>query len=95
MPVSEGFIRKKVNVLRDTGCNSAAVRSSFVLDTHLTGDTHFCAPTDETVRKFPVARVSVDTLHYKGELEAMYTKAPIYDLVIGNIPGSRRLKEPD
>ena len=47
-----------------------------------------CLLIDGTVQKFPIARVSVDTPYYKGELEAMCMKAPIYALVIGNIPGS-------
>ena len=50
---------------------------------------------DGTVRKFPIASVSVDILYYKSELEAMCMKAPIYDLVIGYIPGNQGLKEPD
>ena len=34
------------------------------------------------------ARVSVDTPYYKGEPKAMCMKAPMYDMVIGNMPGS-------
>ena len=45
--------------------------------------------------KFPIARVNVDTHYYKGELEAMCMKAPIYDLFIGNIPVSHVLEESD
>ena len=37
MPVSEDFIgERKANILRDTGCRSAAVRSSLVSDIKLT-----------------------------------------------------------
>ena len=39
MPVSEGFIgEKKAKFFRDTGCISAAVRNSLVLDTQLIAD---------------------------------------------------------
>ena len=50
---------------------------------------------DGTVRKFLIARVNVDTPYYKGELKVMRMKAPIYELVIGNILRSRGLDEPD
>ena len=57
MPDSEGFFgEKKVKVLQDTGCSSAAVRSSLVSDTQLTGDVHLCVLIDRTARKFPIAR---------------------------------------
>ena len=54
-----------------------------------------CVLIDRTVRKLPIGRVNVDTPYYKGELESMCMKAPIYDLVIGNIPRSRGLEEVD
>ena len=54
-----------------------------------TGDVHLCVLIDETVRKFLIARVSVDTSYYKGEAGSnVHEGIPIYDLVIGNIPGS-------
>ena len=93
--VSEGFIGEKVKVLRDTEYSSAAVRSSLVSDTQLTGNVQLCVLIDGTVRKFPIARVNVDTPFYKGDLEARCMKAPIYDLMISNIPGSCGLEEPD
>ena len=73
-------------------CSSAAVRNSLVSDTQLTKDAHLCVLIDETLQKFSIARVNVDTHYYKGELEAMCMKAPIYDLVIGKIPGSRGMR---
>ena len=54
------------------------MRSSLVLDTQLTGDAHLCVLIDGTVQKFPIATVGVDTPYYKGELEAMCKKVPIY-----------------
>ena len=93
MPVAEGYINNtKVQVLRDSGCSSVAVRRSLVLDNQLTGQVHLCVLIDGTVRKFPIALVKVDTPFFNGEVEAMCMSAPIYDLVIGNVPGA---KNPD
>ena len=66
-----------------------------VSNTQLTGDANLRVLIDGTVQKFPTARVNMKTPYYKGELEAMCMKTPIYDLVIGNVPGSRELEEPD
>ena len=41
---------------------------------------HLCVLIVGTVWKFLIARITVQTPHYKGELEALYLKAPIYDL---------------
>ena len=61
----------------------------------LTGDAHLCVLIDGTLRKFLIARVSVDTSCYKGELEAMCTKASIYYVGTANIPRSYGLEESD
>ena len=71
------------------------MRSSHVSDTQLTGNAHLFVLIDGTVQKFLIARISVDTSYYKGEMEAMCMKAPIYDLVNGSMPGSHGLEEPD
>jgi hypothetical protein len=55
----------------------------------LTGKEHYCVLIDGTIRRFPIARIQVDTPYYSGEVEAMCMKKPIYDLVIGNIQGVR------
>ena len=62
IPVSEGFIGEKANVLQDTGCSSAAIRSSLVSYTQLTGGAHLCVLIDGTGWKFLIARVSIQ--HY-------------------------------
>ena len=88
---------KQVQVLRDTGCSSAAIRSDLVRPEQghfytpwpeqLTGDVHLCRLIDGTLRRFPIARVRVDTPYLAGEIEAMCMRDPIYDLIIGNLPG--------
>ena len=94
MPVCQGFVGEHaVKVLRDTGCSSAAVKSDLVEPDQMTGRVHLCVLIDGTARRFPIAKVKVNTPYYIGEVEAMCMKQPIYDLVIGNIPGVRN--DPD
>jgi len=90
MPVAEGLVNgKKVSVLRDSGCPSAVVKRELV--DSLSGKVQTCVLVDGTIRKFPVATVFIETPFYTGEIEALCAEYPVYDLIIGNIPG---VKEP-
>ena len=44
---------------------------------------------DGTTNQYKVAHITVDTPYYKGELEAVCMKRPLYDLIIGNILGAK------
>ena len=44
---------------------------------------------NNTVRKVPIARITVDTPHMSGEVDVQYLPDAIYDLIIGNVPGAR------
>lgn len=88
LPVTTGFVgSEKVNVLRDTGCTGVVVRSSLVKEEQRTGEVRTCVLIDGTVRRFPLASISVRTPYYIGTVEAMCMTNPVYDLVLGNIPG--------
>ena len=50
---------------------------------------------DGRVVEVPAVKKRVDTPYYIGEVEGVATKAPIYDLVIGNIHGARGQEDPD
>ena len=93
MPVSDGIITScddvHVKVLRDTGCSSAAIKTSLVKPNQFLDKEHLCVLIDGTVRRFPLAVVEVDTPYYVGKLEVMCMQKPIYDLVLGNIEGVR------
>ena len=84
-----------VVVMRDTGCSGVVVRSEFVNPNQYTGQNRLCLMVDGTVRKVPVAVVCVDTPYFVGEVEAMVMPTPIYDLILGNIPGCRDADKPD
>ena len=89
MPVVKGYVGQQlVDVLRDTGCSSAAVKEDLIKEEQLTGEEHWCVLIDGTIRRFDIAKIFVDTPFYTGEIEAMCMKKPVYDLVIGNIPGA-------
>ena len=96
MPVVQGGLNGKlVNVLRDTGCSSAVVRKELVKDEQLTGRIQRCILIDGTVRSAPVAEILVDSPYFKGRIEALCMSQPIYDLILGNIPGVREPNNPD
>ena len=90
MPVAEGSVeRTPVNVLRDTGCSTIVVRRAPVPDDQLTGREVRCILIDGTVRYTPVADIYVETPFFTGITTAVCMKNPLYDLVIGNVPGAQ------
>ena len=72
-------------MLRDTGCNNAAVKKDLISESQLSGRNSSCVLMDGTLRRFPMATVLIDTPYYTGEVEAMCMPNPIHDLIIGNI----------
>lgn len=96
MPIVEGFVMgKQVCVLRDTGSNVVIVRRGLVPKNCFTGQTERIVLVNGTVTQLPVARVPVDTPYFKGEVTALCMKRPLYDLVLGNIPGVRAPDDPN
>ena len=96
MPVVKGRVEvKTVDVLRDTGCSGIAVKKNLVSEDQFTGDFNVMLLIDNTARKVPIARITVDTPYLKGQVEAQCLSDAIYDLIIGNVPGARPADEPD
>ena len=94
MPVCEGVVNgHTVKVLRDTGCSSAAVKMSLVSADQMTDKENICTLIDGTQRKFPIAKIDVDTPYFTGEVEAMCMDRPVYALILGNFQQIRT--EPD
>ena len=86
MPVAVGkLFEKQVQVLRDTGCSTVVVKRGLVPGDKLTGKTIVCMLIDGTARRTPLAMV--DTPFFKGTVEAVCMRQPMYDLIIGNIGG--------
>lgn len=96
MPVMFGYVGgKKVSVLRDSGCNAAIIKETLVHIEQFKNCTQTCVLADSTVKRFPVARVKVDTPYYTGDVEVLCMASPVYDLVLGNIEGVRSADNPD
>ena len=96
MPVVKGRVGEKtVDVLRDTGCSGIVVKKNLVSEDQFTGDFNVMLLIDNTARKVPIARITVDTPYLKGQVEAQCLPDAIYDLIIGNVPEARPADEPD
>ena len=96
MPVVKGRVGEMtVDVLRDTGCSGIVLKRSLVSEDQFTSDFNVMLLIDNTARKVPIARITVDTPYLKGQVEAQCLPDAIYDLIIGNVPGARPADEPD
>ncbi|XP_006811999.1 uncharacterized protein LOC102803869, partial [Saccoglossus kowalevskii] len=96
MPVQEGKIGTSViQVLRDSGCSGVVVKSKYVEKNQMTGEIKSCVLIDGTVKQFPVARIHIDTPFFVGFVSALCMDNPVYDLILGNIPGMREPMDPD
>ena len=60
-----------------------------------TGDFNVMLLIDNTARKLPIAKIYVDTPYLKGQVEAQCLPDAVYDLIIGNVPGTRPADDPD
>lgn len=77
--------------MRDGECDTVTVRSDLVLPKQYTGKYKLCLLADRTVRRVPVARVSVVSPFYVGVVDALVMNTPLFDVIIGNIEGARDL----
>ena len=84
-----------IEVLRDSGCSTILIREDLCDPRDFTGETRGCVMMDGRVIDVPVVKKKVDTPYYIGEVEGVAMKAPIYDLVIGNVHGARGQEDPD
>ena len=88
MPVCIGLMGdQSVSVLRDTGCSTVVVKRELVDDEQMTGGTETCILIDGTVRRTPVAEIEIETPYYTGKVKAVCMDNPLYDVIIGNVPG--------
>ena len=96
MPITQGMVDDNlVTVLRDSGCSTVVVRRSLVSNSQLTGEYKTCVLIDGTIRRVPVAIIDVNTPYFVGEITALCMNNPVYDLILGNIPGVRDPSQPD
>ena len=88
MPVTDGKLEgKDVTVLRDTGCSTIVVKRKLVSDDRLTGKMIVCVMIDGTARRYPEARVDIETQYLSGTVNAVCMDKPLYDVIVGNVEG--------
>ena len=80
-----------VEVLCDTGCSGVIVRRELVKEDDFTGSMDYVMAIDRALKEAPIAEIKVDTPYYTGVTQAICLRNPLFDLVIGNIPGARNL----
>ena len=87
LPTACGTVnRKEVIVMRDTGC---VIRSSLVSKDQLLGKASDVTLINETTQRYPLALIDIDCLFFSGQTEALCMDNSLYDVVIGNIDGSK------
>ena len=88
MPVCIGLMGdQSVSVLRDTGCSTVVVKRELVDNEQMTGGTEACILIDGTVRRTSVVEIEIETPYYAGKVKAVCMDSPLYDVIIGNVPG--------
>ncbi|XP_072166079.1 uncharacterized protein [Diadema setosum] len=89
------FHNTPVSDLRDTGCSTCVVKEKLVRNDQLTGQHQAVRLIDGTVRRFPVAKVAVDSPYFEGEVEAVCMPDCLSEVVIGNVEGAREPSDPN
>ena len=75
------------SVLRDTGCSTAGIKSSFINPEDCTGETATCVMFDGTECTLPTAHAHIETPFFKGYVVALVLSSPVADIILGNIVG--------
>ena len=90
LPTAEGYVEgKRVTVLRDTGCTGIVVRQSLIDESKLSSEKVKVTLIDDTVKTHNVANVQIECPFFSGQAQAICMESPLYDLVIGNVDGSK------
>ncbi|XP_063600361.1 uncharacterized protein LOC134776542 [Penaeus indicus] len=79
---------RKAVVLRDTGCSTVLVRRSLVPSSKLTGKEVGIMMANSKIYYYPEAVIDVKTPYCTGRVNAVCLPQPLYDLIIGEIPGA-------
>lgn len=96
MPVVRGTVcGTEVTILRDTGCSTVVVRKNLVPASKFTGKHCSVRLANCVVERYPLAQVYIECPYFTGTVEAVCMEEPVYDVLIGNVPGSLPLQEMD
>ena len=87
LPTARGTVNgKEVIAMRDTGC---VIRSSLVSEDQLLGKASDVTLINETTQRYPLTLIDIDCPFFSGQTEALCMENTLYDVVIGNIDGSK------
>ncbi|EEC13652.1 hypothetical protein IscW_ISCW010815, partial [Ixodes scapularis] len=86
---------RDVTVLRDSGCNTVVGKNYLVPDHKLTGVLSPVFFLDRAVKYLPEAKIDVKTPNVTGSIVALCMGNRLYDLVLVNVAGVRRINDPD
>ena len=76
----------RCSVLRDTGATICAVRKRLVQPCQLLGSSVKCVSFGGREEEFPLAKVSVESPYFSGEMTCCVLDAPVADFIVGNVP---------
>ena len=79
---------RNVTCMRDNGSTVCVLRHSLARRHEFTGKTRKLLLLNSAPLEAPEVRVCVMTPFYSGWINAVTLESPLYDLVIGNIPGA-------
>ena len=71
------------------------VKRELVDEADFIGKVGYMMTVNRTLIRAPIARIEVNTPFYTGTVEAMCMKDPLFDLIIGNVPGARKPNDPN
>ena len=80
---------KSAEVLRDTGCIGVIIKRDLVSQDQFCETYGYAMTFDQTVVRALIAKIRVDTPHYVRKVKVLCFRKPIYELIIGNIPGAK------
>ena len=90
LPTAQGTVNgKEVITMRDTGCTGCVIRRSLVSSDQLLGNESDVTLINGATQRFPLAMIDIDYPFFTGQTEAICKVETLYDLVIGNIDGSK------
>ena len=88
MNVMKTYVKgMEVKVFRDTGCSAVDVRRSLIKLKQLAGKEETCVLIDGTIRHTPLAMMEIDTPFLKYHRNVVCIEKPLYEIIIGNMPG--------
>ena len=76
----------RCSVLRDTGATVCGVRKRLVRPCQLLGSSIRCVSFGGREEEFPLAKVSVESPYFSGEMICCVLDAPVADFIVGNVP---------